>query len=228
MIVSHRHRFIFLKTEKTASSSLARVFRDIAGEGDRLYPAERSVRRELLRSGGSLAGYSFEAKRGGIRRLLPALSGLHRHAAAKDVRAFLGPDLFAQYVVITSERNPFDRQVSLYSHRMRGAADLANFSRDTCSPLYNLMHYNRLDNWGIYTLDGSVCADHVIRFESLHDDLAIVLRTLGLDPARHPLPHAKQSRGEGAPSYRTLYTDEARERVACWYRRELDHFGYAF
>lgn len=230
MIISHRYRFIFLKTEKTASSSLARVFGDIAGANDRLYPADRSVRRELLRSGGSLAGVSFKAGRGGLRRRLPGLSGLHRHARARDVRDFLGADLFAGYTVITSERNPFDRQVSLYSHRQRdkGSGDLSAFSAAMCSPVYNLLHYNRLDNWGIYTLDGKVCADHIIRFENLHDDLAAVLRGLGVDPALHPLPHTRQSRGEGSPSYRTLYTDEARRRVATWYQRELDYFGYAF
>lgn len=228
MIISHRYRFIFLKTEKTASSSLARVFTAIAGENDTLHPADRSVRDRLLREGASLEGVSFQAARGGLRRFLPGLSGLHRHARLRDVRAFLGPELFSRYVVITSERNPFDRQVSLYSHRGRGKSDLSSFSRDTCSPIYNLLHYNRLDNWGIYTLDGKVAAHHMIRFETLHDDLAAVLRALGLDPAKHALPHAKQSRGEASPSYRDLYTDAARARVAGWYRNEIDHFGYVF
>ena len=234
MIVSHRYQFIFLKTEKTASSSLARVFKEIAGENDRLYPADRDVRRQLQNANGSLEGFSFIAQSSGIRRILPALAGLHRHARARDVRAFLGPELFARYAVITSERNPFDRQVSLFSHRNsrrnrgRGVGDLSKFSRLMCSPSYNLVHYNRLDNWGIYSIGGEVCADHIIRFEHLHDDLADVLSILGIDPGRFPLPHVKQSRHERSPSYRDLYSDEARRRVASWYRRELDYFGYEF
>lgn len=171
---------------------------------------------------------SFVAARGGFRRHLPGISGLHRHARLEDIRAFLGPELFSRYTVITSERNPFDRQVSLYRHRLRGEGDQANFSRDTCSPIYNLLHYNRLDNWGIYTLDGKVAAHHVIRFETLHDDLAAVLRALGVDPAKHELPHARRSRTEASPSYRDLYTDAARAKVAGWYRNEIDHFGYSF
>ena len=228
MIISHRHRFIFVKTEKTASTSLLRVFRDIAGEKDRLYPADRSVRRVLLGAGGGIGKFSFVADRGGMRRVLPGLVGLHRHARLADIRSFLGPDVFSRYTVVTSERNPFDRQVSLYRHRLRGRSGLADFSRDTCSPLYNLLHYNRLDNWGIYNLDGKVGAHHIIRFENLHDDLAEVLKTLGIDPRRYPLAHERRSSRDEDPAWRELYTDAARRRVASWYRRELDYFGYAF
>lgn len=229
MIISHRYRFIFLKTEKTASSSLERVFEAIAGEHDVLHPADPPHTRKLLGAGATLETLSFRARRGGGRRLLPGFWGLHRHARARDVRDFLGPQLFAQYTVITSERNPFDRQVSLYSHRQRGRdPELIGFSRSVTSPTYNLLHYNRLDNWGIYTLDGAVCAHHVIRFESLSDDFAAVLRSLGVDGAKYALPHTRQSRSESSPAYRTVYTDAARDTVARWYRNELDHFGYAF
>lgn len=228
MIISHRHRFIFLKTEKTASSSLWSVFKAIAGERDRLYPADQRVRRELITSHGSLENVSFIGSNGAGRRLLPGVFGLYRHAFASDVRAFIGPDLFERYMVITSERNPFDRQLSLFAHRRQkhGAVDLSRFSGAMESPMYNLLHYNRLRNWDVYAIDGKVCASHVIRFENLQDDLGAVLRDLGIDPEAHMLPHLKKTRPYA--TYREFYSDRARQLVSRWYRREIAHFGYAF
>jgi hypothetical protein len=229
MIISHRYKFIFLKTEKTASSSLSKVFKRVVQEHDTLYPADRSTRRALMRTHGTLEGFSFIGRRGFVRRNSPALLGLHRHARAADVRAFLGPALFDRYTVITSERNPYDRQVSLLGHRKQSQrADISDFSRLTCSPAYNLLHYNRLDNWGIYTLDGRVCAQHVIRFETLEEDLAKVLTVLGVDPARFVLPHAKPGTYARGTSYRQFYNEKARRLVSQWYRREIDYFGYEF
>jgi hypothetical protein len=61
------------------------------------------------------------------------------------VRTFLGPEVFSRYTIITSERNPYDRQVSQYAHRLRkrGIRDLSGFSKAMVSPLYNALHARR-------------------------------------------------------------------------------------
>ncbi|MFN3546107.1 MAG: hypothetical protein ACK4U0_01340 [Mesorhizobium sp.] len=230
MLVSHRFRFIFLKTEKTASSSLYAAFRDIVLEHDKPFPADWSVRRQLLRQKVDLGSVSFSGRSGAFRRRLPRLSGLHRHGYASDLRAFLGPEIFDRYTVITSERNPWDRQVSLFAHR--SAKDEkpsgTDFAAAMRSPLYNLLHHNRLRNWEIYSIDDRVCAHHVIRFENLHDDFRAAIKDLGLDPDRHVLPHRRGGNRSDAGRYRDLYTDEVRDLVGRWYRREIEHFGYEF
>ena len=139
MIISHRYRFIFLRTEKTGSTSLFRTLLGLVAESDKPYAADQHVRLRLLRERGSLEGVSFVGQGGATRRLFPRLHGLHRHARAEDVRAFVGPELFDRYTIITSERNPYDRQVSLFNHRRgnRAQADPNSFSRCMISPLYN-------------------------------------------------------------------------------------------
>lgn len=230
MLVSHRFRFIFLKTEKTASSSLYVAFRDIILEHDKPYAADWSVRRQLLRQNVNLADVSFSGRRGALRRRLPRLSGLHRHGYASDLRAFLGPEIFDRYTVITSERNPWDRQVSLFAHRASKdeKPSTRSFADAMRSPLYNLLHHNRLRNWEIYAIDDRVCAHHVIRFENLHDDFRAVIKDLGLDPDRHVLPHRRGGHRPEQGTYRDLYTDEVRDLVGRWYHREIEHFGYEF
>jgi hypothetical protein len=230
MLVSHRYRFIFLKTEKTASSSLYTAFRDIIREHDRPFAADWSVRRQLLGDNIGLENVSFSGRSGALRRRLPRLSGIHRHGCAIDLRSFLGPDLFSRYTVITSERNPWDRQVSLFAHRASkdGKPSARSFASSMRSPLYNLLHHNRLRNWEIYSIDDRVCAHHVIRFEHLHDDFRAVIREIGLDPERHVLPHRRGGHRADQGTYRDLYTDDVRDLVGRWYRREIAHFGYEF
>jgi hypothetical protein len=230
MIISHRYRFIFLKTEKTASTSLNDALRRLVQESDDLHPADPQIRDALVRRHGSLAGVSFRGTSSAWRRKLPGLFGLHEHARARDVRAFLGPALFDQYTIVTSERNPWDRQVSLYSHRMsdRGNKDLSGFDRDMRSWSYSTLHYNRLNNWDIYSLGGRICAHHVIRYERLTDDFAAFLRHIGVDPARVPLAQRRATVRPRGDAYRDLYSPASQALVASWYRREIEQFGYSF
>ncbi len=229
LLISHRYRFIFLKTEKTASTSLFEALAAVAAERDPLHRADVKVKRSLLREHGTLQNTSFVGGCGAIRRWFPRASGLHVHALAPDVRDFIGSELFAQYTVITSERNPFDRQVSLFNHRRqrKGADALGEFSNCMVSPAYNSLHYNRLRNWEIYAIRDQVCADVIIRFEHLQDDFRELLAKLGIDAEKSRLPHLRHGQRPKA-DYRRHYTDAARRAVASWYRREIAHFGYKF
>jgi hypothetical protein len=230
MLISHRYRFIFLKTEKTASTSILRALREIIQETDTLHAAEPRVRDAILGSEGTLEGASFESQATGRRRLMPGTFGLHRHARAADVRAFIGPAIFDSYLKVTSERDPWDRQVSLYAHRHRNKEgfDIANFDRDMRSPIYNLFHYNRLHNWSIYTLGGKVCAGMVIRYENLEEDFRAFLQRVGIPPEKTSLTTARASGRSPDRSYRSLYTPASEARVMRWYRPEIEHFGYHF
>jgi hypothetical protein len=230
MLISHRYRFIFLKTEKTASTSILRALRGIIEETDTLHPAEPRIRDAIMAKEGTLENASFESQATGRRRLMPGTFGLHRHARAADIRAFIGPAIFDSYLKVTSERNPWDRQVSLYAHRHRGKGgfDIANFDRDMRSPIYNLFHYNRLHNWSIYTLGGRVCADMVIRYEHLEDDFRAFLERVGIPPEKTSLTTARASGRPRDENYSKLYTPASEALVARWYRPEIEHFGHRF
>lgn len=230
MLISHRYRFVFLKTEKTASTSLYKALLQLMQQSDPVHPADQRTRSALLRRKGSLEGLSFHGSTTAWRRKLPRLFGLHQHARARDVRDFLGSTLFDAYTVVTSERNPWDRQVSLYSHRLsdRGVRDLSGFDRDMRSWSYNAFHHNRLHNWETYTLNGQVCADVVIRYEHLAADFAAFLERLGVDPERVPLGQARATSRPRGNDSRALYTEASRDLIAAWYQREIAHFGYRF
>ncbi len=143
------------------------------------------------------------------------------------MRAHLGEERFASYFKFSIERNPWDRQVSLYAHRQkkRGRTDLSHFDRDIRSPVWRALHHSRLDNWAVYAIDDAPVVDFMIKYESLREDFQEVLRRIGAE-GKVQLEH-RNSSGRSA-SYREHYTDASKSLVADWHAREIKAFGYSF
>ncbi len=146
---------------------------------------------------------------------------IHSHCRAAEVSTHIGADAFDNAFRFTIERNPWDRQVSLYYWRNRTPEGRPSFD----AWLRDESNSKLLDNWQIYTIDDAVVADRVLRFENLAEDLKKLSSDLDLPMA--PLPHAKVGHRPKA-NYRTMYTAETRDLVASWYRREIETFGYDF
>ena len=219
MIVSHSHRFIFLRTEKTAGSSLSDAL------------------RHLVLSEGPGAGLVADMTRpawskfspihhGALKRKLPDLFGLHVHAHAAQVRRVLGPDVFDSYLKFAVERNPWDRQVSLYMHRCWKTGRTPDFDRDIRSLAYRSTEHVRLQNWPVYALGDRVVTDMMLRYESFEDDLRVLWERLGIPPL--DLPRKRSEYREERPHYSTYYTSESRDLVGRWYHREIAALGYRF
>lgn len=107
MIISHRHRFVYVKTRKTASTSIEIAMSKFCGPEDVITPivaTDEQVRTRL--------GY-----RGPQNYLVESVSGarveLVNHAPALLARRILG-ESWQQYFFFTIERNPFDRAISQY------------------------------------------------------------------------------------------------------------------
>lgn len=230
VLISHRYKFILLKTEKTASTSLFRMFSAIVSADDKLHHADWDIGRRLAQKHGDLSGLSFRGGGGYLSRRLTAWRGIHQHGRAADIRRFIGADLFDSYTIITSERNPWDRQVSLFTHRRtrNPQHDIRDFRASMHSRLYNVLHYNRLRNWQIYSIDDKPVADIVIRYEHLRSDVERVLDRLGIDAEKWSLPHLRAQKRFDGDDYRSYYDAETRDLIGRWYAKEIAHFGYSF
>lgn len=218
MIVSHKHKFIFVRTEKTAGTSVSSALLEFLGEGD--------VVANMKRPG--WARYS-PIHHGALKRHFPAYFGLHTHATIGQVRRVLGEDVYARYFKFCIERNPWDRQVSLYFHRekIKDKLATANFDRDMSSLVYRWTEYTRLYNWQIYTINNRIAVDQVIRYEDLDTALPKLLSQLGI-PASVSLPRRRSGYRDRDRHYREHYSDRTRDLVARWYQREIGALGYEF
>lgn len=193
MLICHRHRFIFLKTQKTAGTAIEIALRAVMDRGDVITPISREderISRQLGRPGprhfrAPLQQYSGRD----LARLLTRArlkKRFYNHIPAAEVKALLPSAVWDGYLKISVERNPFDKAISSYYWRTRKLAQpppIAEYLRHCPA--------SELSNWTIYTIDDSVITDVMLRYESLASDLQQLGQRLGLErplslPAQRP------------------------------------------
>src|SRR5262245_54351791 len=216
MMVSHKYRFIFLRTEKTASTSLTTALQSLLDEND----LQSDMRRPPW------AKFS-PIHHGALLRHFPQWFGLHKHATARQVRDFVGQKIFNSYYKFAVERNPWDRQVSLYAHReWKKGKPADHFDRDMRSLIYRNTEYVRLNNWWIYAIGREIVADRVLRYERLDEEIEQLVTTLGL-PVSVEMQRLRRYRTD-QQHYSTYYSNSTRDLVSKWYAREIEALGYKF
>ena len=230
MLVCHRHRFIFVKTAKTAGSSVELFLRQfcdaddiITGLNERDETIAASLGIGPPRNHGRRPMWPWELRRRDMhraprRRSWPRHRPYYHHQSAGEIRTRLGDDMWNEYRTITIVRDPWDTTVSRYYWQQRDGR------RRKPVPLDAIVQQAG-KNWEIYSVDDEVAVDTVLRFESLADDLSVLLADLDLIP-RYPLPRAKTGiRPPRTPAHTILTIDQARQ-VANAAHREIETFGY--
>ncbi|WP_300403995.1 sulfotransferase family 2 domain-containing protein [Nocardioides sp.] len=212
MIVSHEHRFIFLKTRKTAGTSVEIALSGICGPDDIITPITPAD--EVLRA--DLRGPQNFASP-------PLVREATNHSPARKAREIVGEDVWRDYTKFTVERNPWDQVVSSYYWAVRTMAEPPTFEVFVRRPRVAKLADT---NARIYRIGGRLVADRVLRFESLSDELSGIWADLGL-PGAPDLPHAK-SGVRPAVAYQDLYDEEARDIVADLFSAAITDFGYTF
>lgn len=234
MILSHRHKFIFIKTSKTAGTSIELALEPVCGPED----VCAGLHKHADQASGREDEYGYKARNycgvfwpkwnadQPLRQLRRDVYDLkHRrkfynHMSAFEVRARAGHDVFERYFKFCFERNPWDKAVSQYfweKGRKGVAEDFASYVR---SPRLR----SRFD---LYTIDGNLAVDFVGRYERLEADYNEAMKRASVKDAP-ALPRAKSSYRPKYDDYRTLYNDASRKTVADKFAREIALFGYTF
>ena len=199
MIVSHRHRFIFLKTRKTAGTSLEIHLSQCCGDEDIVTP--------------------FGVPEPGHRPRNH--EGCYNHMTAAEIRARIGHGAWNDYFKFCFERNPWDKVVSHYFF-VKGRQDLPDLRFED----FIAQGGFPVDS-PAYRLDGAVAMDRIGRYETLGGDIADICMRLGI-PAPDPLPHAKAHYRDSQAAYRDFYDAGRRAVVAQAFAWEIAQFGYGF
>lgn len=227
MIVSHRHRFVFLKTFKTASTSLELALSPLCGPDDVLTPLDATdeARRAGVGARNWVVQFGRRTLLGQLRSLIGTASreqlGFHEHMTAAAARRMLGEQVWSGYFKFAAVRNPWDQLVSQYHWKYRKRDAPPSFDRF----VRHTLRRRRLND-SIYAINGRPAMDDYVRYEALEEDLARILARLGI-AERPALPRAKTGlRPPGG--YRDYYDAALRDRVgraAAW---EIGRFGYRF
>ena len=235
MIVSHEHRFIFLRVPKTASTSVEVVLSSIAGPDAIVTPnfppvpghEPRNFRRffnpvpETLRllTRPSERGQSTLFALRGTARDLKRRRAFYEHMTAELVRDRLGRKAWDRYFTFCFVRNPWDRVASAYyygTHRANPRPTLEEWVRRRGMPR---------STWPIYTISGKVAVDFVGRYEQLEDDLRSVLHHLRVDVGS-VLPRTNSEQRPPGSGGRPRFTPALAAEIGVAFRNEIECFGY--
>jgi len=229
MIVCHAHRFIFLKTRKTGSTSVEIALSPhVRGDDDivtRVSDKDEPLRMALGAPGPRNEEMPYRAyKFGDWRRLvLRRHRALARgHSEAAQVKRIVGAPIWDSYFKFCVERNPYDKAISLYYWRTREQTP-----RPTLSAYLADAERRSLSNFHIYSIDGRVAVDRVIPYEDLGAGLRQVFQELGL-PGAPDLPRAKGDHRSDRRPYAELLSDADRAVIERACSREIAEFGYSF
>jgi hypothetical protein len=228
VIVSHALGAAFVKTRKTAGTSIEIALSTACGPEDIITPIterDEQIRREVGGRGPQnyLAPWNEMSARKAVavalgRRDRP--KRFYNHMPAADAIRVVGRETWDRFFTFTVERNPWDKAVSRYfwERSRRSVPDFSTFLRG-CPP-------HKLSCFDLYAIDGEIVVDEVVRFEQLTDSLPAVWERLGIRPP--VLPRAKGSHRPKGIDYRSLYSDDDAAVVAEVCKREIAAFGFAF
>lgn len=228
MIISHAHRFIFLKTEKTAGTSIEIALSEFCGPDDVITPIV--AEDEAMRAEAGFPGprnYDFGRRartlKDAVRVVKGKPIGFRAHSPAAYVARYAPAAAWRDYLKFTIVRNPFDCAISrhFWANRDGGAgADAAAINAAILAE-----RPERLSNWPIYTIGDRIVADVVVRYENLADDLEALRLRLGL-PTPLRTFRAKGGVRRNKAHYSEVLDAAARARIEQVCGRELAAHGY--
>ncbi len=235
MILSKKRRFLFLKTKKTASTSVEIALSHDCGAEDIVTPLtpEDEIKR-YLHTGTTAQNFSRDPElEAHVRKLVvgqelyrleqlwPKLresSLFYNHIPYDEIINYIAPQQLDLYRIITVERCPQERILSFIRYRLRGHP--VKLTRLKQSLLILLLAPRRsFQNIQIYSSEGKIVITDLIQFAQLQHDVDRLMTELKI-PLGIPLIRTKDTRGEVNVSTLPL-TDVERWWVAKFNNTEM-------
>lgn len=228
MIISHKYKFIFIKTVKTAGTSIEVFLSQYCGEEDVVTPIWPHVEQHHARNYQGI-WYPFAEimgnRGGGLRAIISnALqkNKFFNHIHATEVRHRVPTEVWNTYFKFCVERNPWDKTLSHYHMVNDRASGDISFEEYIEKGKFCI-------NYPMYTdTKGLILVDKVIKYESLMGELGHVFEKLGIPfegslGVREKTEHRKDRR-----PYQEVYTAEQKEVIKKAFAKEIELHGYVF
>jgi len=227
MIISHTHKFIFVKSVKTAGTSVEAILSNYCSGKDvvtRLndFPFNRNEKGEFIQR--SMNDEEYRE--------------IGQHVDALIIKSRVPDNVWSDYLKFSIARNPWERVVSLYTWLTRNDPAFKpqkRFYHRLGIPYDELKETRKLfsifvnNDWKtndrFYIIDDELCVDFIIRYENLMEDFGELCKRIGLPQVE--LPHLKAGFRKGY-HYSEYYDEESKAIVAERHKDDIRLFGYQF
>jgi hypothetical protein len=229
MIISHKYKFIFIKTHKTAGSSMEMALAPLCGPDDVVTPMESNAHTDIPRNyyEDKLVSRIYASSRWArkcINRHSPILGNwYYEHMPACRVRELIGEEIWNSYHKFCFERNPWDKVVSYYNWKKFGQRKpMPDFKT------WVMEKTHRLPLDASLYFDGNTCmVDEVLEYDNFVPRFALLCDKLGI-PFAGAMPREKTNITKEKIDYRDYYDQETREKISSIFEREILMMQYVF
>lgn len=228
MVVSFEHRFIFLKTIKTAGTSFEIALSKYLGPSDIITPvSEEYIREELgYRGAQNYKQHSLLQKLG----LLKIKPRYYNHMTAEEVRRRIGKEIFDRHLKISIIRNPYDHVVSRYFWDNKDKIN--ETSKSGFKNWLITIKLNKLmANGKITQINGKNVIDFMIRFEHFETDINSLAERLGLPNSLYTEFNSITAKSQIRPKTATVQEmfdgfSEGIDLVEQLFHEDIEKYGY--
>lgn len=228
MIISYKYNFIFIKTQKTAGTSIEICLSKYLGPDDIITPVsplDETIRNSIGGRGPqNHEDISYLPVIKAIWRTLKRNRGIfNSHMTLEQLNKLKVK--ISDFEIVTVSRNPWEVNASLYfyeKHKRPGGV-VGNFNE--------WVVLNCIENFGKLKIDNKYIADTVLFYNNLHDDYAKWVEKIGLPREASRLLkkiYAKSGFRPQGLDYFSIYSDTAKKLVESKNRYEINQFGHKF
>lgn len=229
MIISFKHRFIFLKTRKTAGTSIEIALSGICGADDVITPISKGdelTRKKL--TGRSAMNYTIPFKHHTWKERLAYIfhnnqQMYYNHMPASELLKRIPPPIWKEYFVFCFDRNPWDKVIAHYFHINRNDR-YKSFSDYLQSKRWEVLH-----GYKMHVIGNKSVADKVYKYEEVERSLDELSERLKL---KKPLSIseicAKTGFRQDRRPYKEFLTESEASFIEKNFKEDIEFMGYSF
>ena len=228
MIISHKYKFIFIKTSKTASTSIEIFLSQLCDNGDIVTPIYPHVDPHVARNFKGLWNPFpgiFMNKGKGFMKIFKQLCRRKKfssHMPARVIRSRILPKTWNNYFKFCVERNPWDKTLSHYhmlNFRSGGNMSLEEYFK---KGNFSINYHRYTDN------NDNLIVDKVVKYEGLSEELSSIFQELDIPFEGSLGVYAKSEYRSYRTPYQEMFSTDQKEIIARVFEKEIIMHGYVY
>ena len=178
MIISHKYKFIFIKTRKTAGTTIEYNISKYLGKNDIIPPSNQSVYlSQNYIYDTKISKFLKKVKLNKISRTFENKFSEHEHAF--DLKKKINKNFFDNYFKFCVEREPVDKCISYYFMRKNASTSTTIKQNMTWDDFVQKKRFPVDSN--MYSYGNKLLVDKIIKYENLENELTEILNDRGIN-----------------------------------------------